>query len=265
MATPKWHEGRAIAFDVESTGVSIHTDRIVTAAIVHHTPGERPRTLTWLIDPGVPVPAEAAAIHGWTSDRIKTELAGAEATRTVNGHTRPITREQALFEIGGHVALPMSTSTPLVAFNASYDLSILEAECTRHSVPTLAERLAPKGIRGVVDPFVIDKKYSRRKGSRKLVDQCAHYQVLHGGAHTADADALATLRVLARQVAAYPELGRLSLGQLFDRQVGWRAEQMGSLRKYFDRVGKPHDGCCGSFPVHGDCCAPAPAEQGALL
>lgn len=250
-ATTPWHVDAQVGFDLETTGVDVHQDRIITAAIVHHHPDRRPRLLSWLIDPGVDVPAEAAAVHGWTTDRIREQLQGRQAARTVNGVTRGSTRAQALFEIAGQVALAMSTRTPLVAFNASYDLSLLEAECTRNQVPTLTERLAPTGLAGVIDPFVIDKHYSRRKGSRKLTDQCAHYGVLMSadGAHDAGTDALATLRLLARQVQAYPELARMQLPKLHQAQVGWRREQMDSLRAYFDRMGKEHDGCNGDWPL----------------
>ena len=106
---------------------------------------------------------------------------------------------------------------------------------------------------------MLDKKYSRRKGSRKLVDQCGHYGVLHGGAHEADADALATLRILRRQVQAYPDLAGMTLSKLHTQQVTWRRQQMDSLRAYFDRSGKEHDGCCGEWPLHIDC-APTPGE-----
>jgi DNA polymerase-3 subunit epsilon len=277
MSTAKWHESRMVAFDVESTGTNVHADRIVTAAIVHHTPGQRPRTLTWLIDPQIEIPAEAAAVHGWTTDRIRSELAGHEAMRTVNGRHTPISRDQALFEIGGHVALPMSTSTPLVAMNAAFDLTILEVESRRHQVPSLTERLAPKGPAGVVDPMVLDKAkdpYRKVKGGcrcgcgatdKTLTGLCAHYGVLHGGAHDAAADALAALRLTLRFVALWPEIARWKLSTLHEKQVGWRAEQCDSLRSYFDKVGTVHDGICPVWPVHGACCAPAPVEQEALV
>ena len=42
-------------------------------------------------------------------------------------------------------------------------------------------------------------------------------------------------------------------------QVGWRAEQMESLRRYFDRTGTEHDGCPGGWPV-----IPTPTVQDAL-
>lgn len=248
-AHPPWHKGHLVAFDTETTGIDVHVDRIITTAIVYLAPDQRPRTLSWLIDPGVPVPDEAAEVHGWTTDRLTSTLAGRQALRTVNGTTRPLSRTQAFFEIAGHTALAISQGVPLVAFNAAYDLTILEAECARHDVPTLTERLAPRGVRGVVDPFVIDKHYSRRKGSRKLVDQVAHYGVIVAGAHDAGADALAAARLIPRMVKAYPELARLTLPRLHTMQVEWRKSQQASLKAYFDRVGKPHDDCDGSWPL----------------
>jgi DNA polymerase-3 subunit epsilon len=300
MSTPKWHEDRMVAVDFETSGTSVHADRIVTAAIVHHTPGQRPRTLTWLIDPGIPVPDEAAAVHGWTSDRLTAELAGAEAHRITTGRTIPITRGQALYEITGQLALAMSQQVPVVAANASFDLSMLEAENTRHDQPTLADRLAPGGVRGVVDVMVIEKQYDVyrkvcykapgcdrdadppihecggcRGGKtkcggcgatdRKLTSLCAHYGVLLGAAHSADADALAALRLAGRLAAAWPEIARWRLPTLHEHQVEWRREQMDGLRDFHARVGKLNGDYCGSWPMHGDCCAPAPVEQGALL
>lgn len=262
MTAPAWHEGWLCAFDNETTGVDVHNDRIVTASVIHLEPGKRPRVLSWLINPGIPVPDEAANVHGWTTERLTEQLAGREAQRTGNGVTRSITRAQALFEIAGQVALAISIRKPVVAFNAAYDLSIIEAECARNSVPTLTERLAPKPITGIVDPFVIDKHYSRRRGSRKLSDQVNHYKVILAGAHDAGADALAAARLVPRMIEAYPELRRMSLSKLHQSQIAWRAEQMDSLRAYFDRVGKEHDGCDPGWPLQS---MRAPTEQAVLL
>ena len=276
MSTPKWHEDRLIGFDTETTGVNIHTDRIVTAAIVHHTPGQRPRTLTWLINPGIEIPDEAAAVHGWTTDRIRAELGGAEAMR-LNDRRTPLSRGQALYEITGQIALAMSQGVPVVAANASYDLSMLEAENTRHRQATLADRLAPGEVRGVVDPMILDKQkdpYRKVKGGcrcgcgatdKTLTGLCLHHGVLLGGAHDAGADALAALRLVVKLAAGWPEIARWKLDTLHRNQVEWRAAQCDSLRAYFDKVGTPHDGICPSWPVHGDCCAPALVEDAVLL
>lgn len=268
-----------LGFDLETTGTSIHTDRIVTAAIVHHTPGQRPRTLTWLLDPGIPVPDEAAQVHGWTTDRIHAELNGAEAIRDTGARRAPLSRAQALFEITGQVALAMSQGVPVVAANASFDLSLLEAENARHGVDTLTARLGADGVRGVVDPMILDKQrepYRKVKGGcrcgcgatdKTLTGLCLHYGVLLGGAHDAGADALAAVRLAGKLAAAWPEIARWKLDTLHRNQITWRAEQMDGLRSYFDKNQIEHDGCCGSWPVHAGCCAPSEAVvgQGALL
>ncbi|MDP9820419.1 exonuclease domain-containing protein [Nocardioides massiliensis] len=249
-----WYAGRAVAFDFETTGIDAHNDRIVTAAVVFFTPGEKPQTLTWVIDPGIEIPTGASDVHGWTNDRIAAHLQGAEAALTVNGRRTPMTRVAAIDNIIMKLAIALHAKVPLVAFNLSYDATLIDAEAARHGIDPISVRPSPWA--GCVDPFVIDKAFSKRRGSRKLTDQCAHYGVLLGDAHAADADAIAAYRVVRRQVQAYPELQNMSLSTLHSTQVSWRRKQMDGLRAYFDRTGKAHDGCCGSWPVHQGCCAP---------
>lgn len=273
MSAPKWHEGRLVAFDVESTGTEVFGDRIITAAIVHTAPNERPRTLTWVIDPQIEVPAEAAAVHGWTRDRIRTHIGdpASHAARTTNGHTSPLpSADQAFYEIAGQIALAMSQGVPVVAANAAFDLTMLEAENTRHGVDTLAARLAPGGVRGVVDPMILDKQrdpYRKVKGGcrcgcgatdKTLTGLCKHYGVLLAGAHDASADALAALRLAVRLAGEWPEIARWKLDTLHKHQIEWRRDQMKSLRAYFDRNGTEHDGCCGEWPLHTSC---APSRE----
>lgn len=240
----KWAE-TATGFDVETSGVSVWNDRILTASIVQLRSGQRPETHSWIINPGpdFEIPAEAAAVNGLTTERIRAE---------------GMDPGQALFEISGMLALSMGNGIPVVAFNAAFDLTILEEENKRHGEPTLAARLAPKKIAPIVDPHVLDKAMSRRKGSRKLVDVCAHYGVILAGAHTADADALAACRLFPRIIAAYPELQRYPLPHLHHMQQRWRKEQADSLRAYFDRNGTPHDGVPSGWPVMEQPVAVAP-------
>jgi DNA polymerase-3 subunit epsilon len=281
---PKWHEGRMVALDTETTSTDPLTARIVTAAVVHITPGQRPSTISWVIDPGIPVPDEAAAIHGWTDERIAAHIGrpGQDrlAVRLHNGHTQRLTADAALFEIAAQAATAMAADAPLVVMNAAYDLTLLEAECARNDVPTLSSR--PTGIRGVVDPMVIEKAYDpyrklcyKAPGCRpaeqhhecsgcrggkyrcggcgahnkQLLGLCLHYGIRHAGAHDASADAIAAVRILKRIVEAWPDIARLRLGTLHQHQVGWRREQMLSLRSYFDRNQIEHDGCDPGWPL----------------
>lgn len=222
-----WHQYKLLAFDVETTGVDVLEDRIVTATTVLLKPHARPDTRTWIIDPGIEIPDEAAAIHG-----VTTDMAQAKGMQP----------DLALFEILARLAYPIAHGIPLVAFNAAFDLSMLEAECERHDVDGLRSRMkADRPVGPVIDPYVIDKAMSRRKGKRTLGAQVEHYGVPHVGAHSSAGDALATARLVPILIDRYPDLQGLSAGELHIKQVGWRADQQASLRSYFQREGKPYD------------------------
>lgn len=201
-----WIEQTMVGFDTETTGVSTARDRIVTAAIITRTGGEV-EARTWLIDPGVEIPAGATAVHG-----ISTEQARAEGMEPA----------QALEEIAAALAQALGAGHPLVAFNAQFDVSILEAELARHGLPSLASRLPGGRIRPVVDPYVLDRHLDRyRKGSRKLIDLCTLYSVTvdADSLHSADADVLATLELVQALARAYPALAGVDLDALHDQQV----------------------------------------------
>jgi len=229
-----------LAFDLETSGVSPLEDRIVTAALVEVHPGKgRPQTTSYVVDPGIDIPAEAAAVHGYTRER-----AIAEATHSI---------DQALFEIAGRIALWLGHGRPLVVMNAAFDVTFLEVECRRHGVDGLIARLGhPSKVAPVIDPFVLDKHADPyRKGGRRLEQLCATYGVRHTGAHAAAGDALATARLWPRIIAAHPgKFKGQTLGGLHAAQTGWRRDQCNSLREYFDRKGTPHDGVDPSWPFH---------------
>ncbi|WP_084074111.1 exonuclease domain-containing protein [Demequina sp. NBRC 110052] len=201
-----WIDGTMVGFDTETTGVSTDTDRIVTAAVITRRPGEEPTTRTWLIDPGVEIPARATEVHG-----ITTAQARAEGSRP----------EDALEEIASALAEAMVAGIPVVGFNVQYDLSILEAELARHGLRGLAER-TPRGLRPVLDPLVLDRHLDPyRKGARKLIDMCRIYAVpvVADDLHAADADVLATLDLVPALAAAYPAMRHVALDDLHDQQA----------------------------------------------
>ncbi|NYI40676.1 exonuclease domain-containing protein [Demequina lutea] len=200
-----WLDGPMVGFDTETTGVSTTTDRIVTAALIRRE-GERVETRTWLIDPGVEIPARATEVHG-----ITTEQARAEG----------VPPEGALEEIAAALAEALTASVPVVGFNVQYDLSILDAELSRHGLPTLGQRL-PGGVRPVVDPLVLDRHLDKyRKGPRKLIDMCHIYVVPvdADSLHAADADVLATLDLVHAIADRYPTVGQTDLPALHDQQA----------------------------------------------
>ena len=55
-----WTQGPFLGFDTETTGVNTSTDRIVTAALITREGGVTTER-TWLLNPGVEIPVEAAS------------------------------------------------------------------------------------------------------------------------------------------------------------------------------------------------------------
>lgn len=218
-----WHNGRLAAFDLETTGIDSETDRIVTAA-VSLVGGGRPSVLhAWLVDPGVEIPAEAAAVHGITTERARAEGVQPAA---------------AITEIVMLLADQLRQGVPIVAFNARFDLTCLDREARRHGIRPLVDRVGgPDGLL-VVDPYVLDKQVDRfRKGKRTLSDVCRHYNVPLDEAHASHADALAAARVAWRLGEAFEDLRTTDLAELHALQVGWAAEQAASFEEFLRRNG----------------------------
>ncbi|MEV5794131.1 3'-5' exonuclease [Streptomyces sp. NPDC060011] len=219
-----WYEGPLAAFDTETTGVDVETDRIVSAAVVvQDTAGTRPRVTRWLVNPGVPVPAGATAVHGLTDEHLQR-----------NGRWPSPVLEEIARELGEQAA----AGRPLVVMNAPFDLTLLDRELRRHRASSLDRWFDPAALR-VLDPRVLDKHLDRyRKGRRTLTDLCAHYDVVLEGAHDAAADALASLelvRAVGRRFAS--RLERLSPAELHTLQAVWHAAQARGLQAWFARSG----------------------------
>jgi DNA polymerase-3 subunit epsilon len=226
---PAWAQSVGV-FDLETTGIDVTGDRIVTAhvGVLDHT-GTVVRSRTWMADPGIDIPAGATAVHGITSERARRE--GRRAAQVVD---EVVTELRGLFEAG----------TPVVAYNAPFDFSMLKHEALRHGLAPI-DTPSP-----VIDPLVLDKALDRyRKGKRTLEAVAAHYAVLLEGAHDASADAIAAGRV-AQALA-----GRFTLPdcahELHTQQIGWARTQAESLTEYFIRIGRldPADTLDGSWPI----------------
>ncbi|MEU1202467.1 3'-5' exonuclease [Streptomyces sp. NPDC005813] len=219
-----WYEGPLAAFDTETTGVDVETDRIVSAAVVvQDAPGSRPRVSRWLVNPGVPVPPGATEVHGLTDEHLQH-----------NGRWPSPVMEEIARELGEHAA----AGRPLVVMNAPFDLTLLDRELRRHRASSLDRWFGSKPLT-VLDPRVLDKHLDRyRKGRRTLTDLCAHYGVALEGAHDAAADAQAALdvvRAVGRRFAA--RLERLSPAELHTLQAVWHAAQARGLQAWFARSG----------------------------
>lgn len=220
-----WHAGRLCGFDLETTGIDVETDRIVTACVVQCGGGHGTASGTWLADPGIEIPEGAAKVHGITTEQARAE--GRPAAEVV---------EQVIAALAEVVL----AGTPIVAMNAAYDLTLLDREARRHSVQPLVDIVGDE-LR-VIAPRVLDKAVDKfRRGGRKLEDLCRTYEVRLDGAHSADADAIAACRVAWRIATKKPKVAAASLDELHAWQIGWAREQAESLADYFRRTpGKEH-------------------------
>jgi DNA polymerase-3 subunit epsilon len=229
-----WHLRPLAAFDIETTGVEPESDRIVTAAVSVVGASIAGEHRSWLLDPEIEIPAGATAVHGISTQHARSE--GMDARTAVQ-------------EITAILAARLREGTPIVAFNARFDLTILDREARRHGLVPLVDRVGgPSGLI-VVDPFVLDKHLDRfRAGKRTLGAVCAHYRVRLDQAHAANADALAAARVAYRLASTVPELQDADLRSLHAEQIEWAAEQAASLQDYFAEMGRPEH-VEGAWPI----------------
>ncbi|KWT60944.1 DNA polymerase III subunit epsilon [Streptomyces albus subsp. albus] len=220
-----WHQGLLVSFDLETTGTDVEHDRIVTAALIRlEADGREALREIWLLDPGVPVPEEAAAIHGMT-------------TAHVRAHGRAAA--DGIEEITQSLAGALEAGIPLVVMNARYDLSLLDRECRRYGLRTLAERLGRRPA-PVIDPLVLDKHVDPyRKGKRTLQALCLHYGVPLEAAHEAGADAVAAAGVARRIGERHPAVAGAAPAALHALQEKAAAEQAASFQRYLRRSGDP--------------------------
>lgn len=224
-----WTENPRAAFDLETTGRDPLTARVVTASIVLF---DANNTLieerNWLINPGEPIPEAATAIHG-----ISTEQARRDGLEPGTALPQILDSLRTLFVAG----------TPVMAFNAPYDFTLINAEATRHGF----EQVTPAPV---LDPLVLDKQVDRfRRGKRTLVAMSEHYGVSLDDAHSAAADAIATLEVALKIAQAFPEVN-MEAQALHAEQIIWARSQAASFQEYLRRS-KPDAVIDGSWPVYG--------------
>lgn len=158
-----------IAFDLETTGLNHTNDRIVTAAVV----GDPRFDMHLLINPGIPIPREASAVHGITDD------VAARGMHYLEG----------LQQISDTLMRAWAMGAVVVGHNIDrYDLPMLHAQENVH----FGQR------RTTIGP-IFDTCSQYRKmypgNSARLAAVCEHAGVPLYNAHDAAADAHASLAV----------------------------------------------------------------------
>lgn len=204
-----------VPFDVESTGIDPETDRIVSISLGGVQRIIRP--MDWTI------PDDAAKIHGITQERA---LAEGESRREVLewAYSRMIEADLA--------------GIPLVGFNLSYDLTMIDREFRRaQEIDGLGIGQVPASLMSI-DAYVLDKQADKyRKGSRKLINVAKHYGIAlsEDDAHDASFDADASEKIARAIGQRYGEQMPTRIEDLNVAQVWWRFTQQTSLEEYLQR------------------------------
>ena len=164
-------------FDLETTGINITNDRIVEMAVVKLNPDGSQEEKLWLINPEMPIPPEAAAVHGITDEKV------ADAP----------TFSELVAEISAFII-----HCDLAGFNSDrFDIPLLAEEMLRADYDFDMKNLK------TVDVQAIFHKMEQRTLSAALKFYCQQDLT---DAHSALADTRATFDVLQAQLERYNEL-----------------------------------------------------------
>lgn len=239
-----WTDGPLLGFDLETTSVDPMTALPVSFAFCWYDNGRKVKGKTGLINPGIPIPPETTAIHGITDEMVQER--GGTLLNSINGITEILIEASA-------------QAMPVVGMNVSYDLTIVDQRL--RSFIGSEGGLRDYGWNGpVIDVSVIDRRVDKwRKGSRKLTDLCTHYGVTLDKAHTAGADAQASVEVAIAQAAKYKQINNADAEMLYVQQAGWRREWARDFNEYLAKNDKPPlEVTAGNWPLATDEGIPAP-------
>lgn len=221
-----WFTGYAMSFDLETTGVDVAEDRIITASLIELSPTQIVTKQNWLVNPQISIPPGATEVHGIT-DEMAAE----------GQHPR-----EALPWILEHLEIGWRRGLPLIVCNAPYDLTLLSFEAARWGLKMPA-------IGPVLDPLCLDRALHRyRKGSRKLEALAAHYGVETGQSHSSEADAICAAGVVWQIAQKYKEVALLTIDQM---QI-YQRQKYAAWATQFQEFRRKEDPTCvidGSWPI----------------
>jgi DNA polymerase-3 subunit epsilon len=194
--------------DLETTGLNPATDRIVQIGILRVEPDGRSNLRSTLVNPGVPIPPEATAVHGIADAHV----AGAPP-----------------FDRLAQGVLDVLDGSDLCGFNIRrFDLRLLWTQFGRLGMEL------PLDGRAIIDLMEIFHAREPRHLAAAVRFYCGRE---HGGGHDAGSDVAAAAEVLDAMLARYPDLprnvtdlqGHLPSGRLID-VAGFFTSTGGELR-----------------------------------
>lgn len=164
-------------FDLETTGIDVAKDRIVEISIFKVFPNGNKESKTWLVNPTIPIPPSATAIHGISNEKVTNEPTFSELASQI--HT-------------------MIKDSDLAGYNSDrFDIPLLAEELLRAEVDfDMKNRVS-------VDVQTIFHKKEERTLGAALKFYCGKSLE---NAHSAEADTMATYEILKAQLDRYQDL-----------------------------------------------------------
>ena len=204
-----WHELDIALLDVETTGRDASVDRVVEVGIVVGRHGEVVAKYNWLINPGIPIPAEVTAIHHITDEMVA---------------------DKPRFEEIAHEIVAALRGCIPAAYNALFDRAFMLGEFSRAKTDLTGHATLAREV-DWVDPLTWARDIQAEEKSKALGEVATRLGISLENAHRAQDDAEAALRVMymlakdPRIPSAYgalvQEQRRLSQNQA-DQRRNWR-------------------------------------------
>ncbi|MGB1323758.1 MAG: exonuclease domain-containing protein [Flavobacteriaceae bacterium] len=164
-------------FDLETTGISITSDRIVEISILKVFPDGKEEKKTWLVNPEMSIPAQATAVHGITNEKVQ---------------------DAPTFKMLAKEIYTWVKDADLAGFNSNrFDIPILAEEMLRAEVDFDMKNTQS------VDVQTIFHKMEQRTLTAAYKFYCGKDLE---NAHSAEADTIATYEVLKAQLDRYEDL-----------------------------------------------------------
>lgn len=164
-------------FDLETTGINVSKDRIVEISILKIFPNGNKESKTWLVNPEMEIPPKVIAVHGITNEKVANEPTFKELSKEIYA---------------------MIKDSDLGGFNSDrFDIPLLAEEMLRAEVDFDMKNMVS------VDVQTIFHKMEKRTLGAAYKFYCGKDLE---GAHSAEADTMATYEVLLSQLERYPDL-----------------------------------------------------------
>ena len=184
-----------VAFDIETTGLHLDTNRMTEIGAVIFSGGEIKDVFNTFVDPHMPIPAEITRLTGITDADVAGAPDEGEAMR---------------------MFLDFAGDRPIIAHNADFDTGFMSAACTRCGIPfepvyldtlVLAQYLLPDLKRHKLDMV----------SNRLSLPDFNH--------HRASDDAMVVARIMSKFLPMLAERGAKTIGDFNDLMRGGLKEK----------------------------------------